>query len=513
MPKPIKVLLIEDNPGDERLAREALMDGGTTEFVMEHAADLAGGLMRLAEGGIDVVVSDLGLPDSEGLAAVARLKAHARGIPILVLTGTFDERNGVDALRVGAQDYLIKDELSSRSLTRAIRYAIERKRGEEAIAKANRDLAEANRKLSAAREELEKRVEARTAELGRANRDLETMLYVATHDLKEPLNAILSFSAMLTATDEKGKDLIARIRRGCERMRHLLDDMITLTRAQRIEVPEGYIPGNEIVDEALARVSERIRNTGAHIHVEKPLPRWRAHRTWAVEAVVNLISNALKFAAPGTPPDIEITGYAGAEGPGIIVRDRGPGIPDELRERIFQLFQRGVSRDVEGTGAGLAIVRQVAERHGGRVWMTPRPGGGSEFFVTFGSMEAETRPIDILVVDDDDDFVYILRESLAGYTRIRHIAVARDGVEALSALKEAPPDVVLLDINMPRKNGFEVLTDMRHDPDLRTIPVAMVTSSSRREDEIKARAEGAAAYLTKPFGVADLMNVVNSLVR
>ena len=81
---------------------------------------------------------------------------------------------------------------------------------------------------------------------------------------------------------------------------------------------------------------------------------------------------------------IEITPYQDDSGPGIIVSDRGPGVAEAYRERIFELFRRTVNRDVAGTGAGLAIVRQIARRHGGNAWVEPRKGGGSHFFVTFG---------------------------------------------------------------------------------------------------------------------------------
>jgi signal transduction histidine kinase len=105
--------------------------------------------------------------------------------------------------------------------------------------------------------------------------------------------------------------------------------------------------------------------------------------------VYNLVANALKFTRPNEPPEIEIAPYhANGTAPaevGLVVRDRGSGVAPEHAERIFQLFQRAVGREVEGTGAGLAIVRQVAERHGGRAWVQPREGGGAEFILTFGA--------------------------------------------------------------------------------------------------------------------------------
>ena len=103
------------------------------------------------------------------------------------------------------------------------------------------------------------------------------------------------------------------------------------------------------------------------------------------QAVQNLVSNALKYTVEGQAPVVQIGTFRGPEGIGLVVRDRGMGVPPDCAERIFQLFQRAVSRNIEGTGAGLAIVKRVAERHGGKAWVRPREGGGSEFIITFGT--------------------------------------------------------------------------------------------------------------------------------
>ena len=126
--EPIKVLLIEDNPGDARLIREALAEARGATFDLAWVERLEMGLQRLAEGGIDVVLLDLGLPDSWGLDTVSRAHAQARQVPIIVLTGSEDEEVGVKAVQAGAQDYLVKGEVDSNLLVRSMRYALERQR-------------------------------------------------------------------------------------------------------------------------------------------------------------------------------------------------------------------------------------------------------------------------------------------------------------------------------------------------------------------------------------------------
>jgi K+-sensing histidine kinase KdpD len=229
------------------------------------------------------------------------------------------------------------------------------------------------------------------AEIAAKNRDLETLLYVTSHDLREPLRAIENFSRIVhdryrERLDEKGRDFLRRVISGAQRLNRLLDDILTLSRSQRMGTPSDEVDGEAIVSEALKRLEGKISATRARIQVASDFQGLRVDKTWATQAVYNLIANALKFTS-GEAPDVEIAPYRspgpGRQAIGIAVRDRGPGVSPEHAERIFQLFQRAVGREVEGTGAGLAIVRQIAERHGGKAWVEPRQGGGSEFIITF----------------------------------------------------------------------------------------------------------------------------------
>ena len=145
MEKTLKILLLEDNSGDARLAQELLKDNKDLLCEVEWVDRLASAVERLRRGGVDVILADLALPDCTGLEILARLHTQAPQIPTVVLTGTYDEKTGVEAVRLGAQDYLLKDRIDGYSLSRSIRYSIERKRTEEAILKKVKELDQMNK--------------------------------------------------------------------------------------------------------------------------------------------------------------------------------------------------------------------------------------------------------------------------------------------------------------------------------------------------------------------------------
>lgn len=219
------------------------------------------------------------------------------------------------------------------------------------------------------------------------NKDLRTMLYVISHDLREPLRAIRNFSDLLKddyadALDDRGRDMMTRVAKGAQRLDRLLSDVLLLSRAQRAGAVEGSIEMDEVLADVLQELRPVIERSGGSVRVVGELPALKGERLWLRQAVYNLVSNALKFTRIGEPPQVEVLAYTPAAGEhrvGLVVRDRGPGVEPGQREAVFGLFQRGVGREVPGTGAGLAIVARVAKRYGGRAWVRDRAGGGSEF--------------------------------------------------------------------------------------------------------------------------------------
>lgn len=225
-----------------------------------------------------------------------------------------------------------------------------------------------------------------------ANRDLKMLLYVTSHDLREPLRTVQSFSKLameqLPEGAEQARMLMERTISGAERMNQLIEDVLMLAKARQSSEPTESVSLKELAIEVTKMLAMRIRESGGEVLIDDHLPTLKVDRRWTQQAIFNLVGNALKFTREGESPTVEVRSYEPADDElhqeGIVVSDRGLGIPDAQVERIFELFQRAVGREYEGTGAGLAIVRQVAERHDGAVWYRPRPGGGSEFVLTFG---------------------------------------------------------------------------------------------------------------------------------
>lgn len=225
--------------------------------------------------------------------------------------------------------------------------------------------------------------------LQRASRDLERLLYSIAHDLKEPLRTVQSFSELLVRRqaaqiDDRGRDYLARIIQAGQRLGDLLEAIRTISKIRRIDGPHQPVPGERLVHDAIQRLQPEILQTGAIVRVSGELPKLAVDPRWGAEALYQLVQNSLHHAADGPAPEIEIEPYDGSEGLGFVVKDRGAGIPEEYAESMFDLFRRAVGREVPGTGAGLAIVRQIAAKHGGNAWLRPRAGGGTEVYVTFG---------------------------------------------------------------------------------------------------------------------------------
>ena len=403
---PVKVLLVEDSASDALLLQESVAQARPGEFSFIHVESWAEAAERLHQKPFDVLLLDLSLPDITGRETFLHARAEAPHLPIVVLTGQADEATGLEAVRQGIQDYLVKGQADARQTVRAIRYAIERKQFEEALQRTEAALRESERQLRQSNLELERRVAERTASLEETISDLEDFSHSITHDLRAPLRAIRSFAQILgeeclACGRPAAQEHIHRITTAAARMDKLIQDVLQYSRLARSELRLAPVD----VQALLRGIIETYPAFGppeVEIQIQGPLPPVQGNEAALTQCFSNLLGNAIKFVAPGTRPRVRIWAERGSnpksesrnpkEGrspkpersPLPRVRlwfaDNGVGIPEEARDRIFKMFQR-LDKSYDGTGVGLTVVRKAVEKMGGKVGLESVPGQGSRFWL------------------------------------------------------------------------------------------------------------------------------------
>jgi signal transduction histidine kinase len=388
-----RVLLIEDNPGDARLIKELLSECAPGSFELKWAESLSRGFEILGKEGIDTILLDLSLPESQGFETFAKVLSRTPGVPIIILTGFDDETFAINAVQQGAQDYLIKGLVGSHLLARAILYAIERKRTEEALRKIQN--------------ELELRVQERTAELEKANEELrgeiaerqkaeealqksaekmKRFAYSVSHDLKSPAIGVHGLTKLLfknynTVLGTKGKTYCEQILRSSEQLLALVEKINLYISAKEAPLLLEEINLQHLFQIIKDEFSIRFSIRSIQWSVPDDCPVIKADRLALLRVLRNLVDNALKYGGEDLSR-IAIGYEEGHQHHIISVKDDGVGVEIEDRTKIFDVFQRKCPvEEIEGSGLGLAIVKEICEQHGGEVWLQPAPERGCIFYV------------------------------------------------------------------------------------------------------------------------------------
>ena len=371
--------------------------------------------------------------------------------------------------------------------------------------------------------------------------------FVATmsHEMRTPLNAITGLVQLLEQTSDLGADdryYLENIRHSADLLLSLVNDLLDFAKIQagRLALDVAPFQPSEVADHVYRLMERKATDDGLTLTLDlaPSLPEVvRGDDVRTGQVLINLVSNAIKFTESGR---VTIRGHRAeapppspkAEAPDSYVwivfevEDTGPGIPPDDRERIFESFEQSGDRDVQkqGSGLGLAIVKEIVERMGGTITLDSTVGVGSTFTVCLPMEPARqaARPgasgvtpdgsddllqgARILVVDDNAMNRMVACDLLDSWGATT--ARAADGQEALDRLARDPFDLVLMDVQMPRMDGYEATRQIRNDDALADLPVVALTASVPREDQDVAFDAGMDAFVLKPFDSADLKTVI-----
>ena len=339
----------------------------------------------------------------------------------------------------------------------------------------------------------------------------EEALAIVAHDLRNPLHAIaVGVSTLLPRISEPTlRRPVERIQRSALRMERLLQDLLDIHAIEggHFTVSRGEVAPTAVILTALESQQSLAGQTSVIINtdVAPELPPIDADEERVLQVLENLVGNALKFTPPG---GVVTVGARRASESGWVlfsVRDNGPGISAEHLPRVFDRFWQAQASDRRGSGLGLAICKAIVEAHGGRIWVESQPGKGAGFFFTLPTASEKddptpvsVEPASILLVDDKVENLTALAAilDLSDY----RLVTATSGEEALRLALRERFATALIDVAMPRMNGFEVATHMKALERSRHIPIIFITAFGEDPEEIhRAYAAGGADYLVKPL--------------
>jgi signal transduction histidine kinase len=545
--KKLGILLVEDNPGDAYLIRTILRSIPYIDIT--GVENLEAALEQLERQPMDIILLDLSLPDSQGLDTVRRSVAQFPMLPIIVLTGLDDEILALEALKAGAQDYMVKGPVEPEILMRSIRYSMERKKAEEELNRHREHLEELVKErtweLEVRNEQLhEEIIQRRQAE--EEKKKLEHQLIQSqkmealgrfaggiAHDLNNILYPILINTQMLLDETPSGSPIHQTLElslKSIYRQRDLIRQILSFSRRDNQQF--NPVKVKPLIKETVTMLRSLIPST---VKIKQSIDGYRdtvlGDPTQIQQIILNLCKNAADAMASQkgrievslgnvhlSPsqgfPDIREGEYLS-----IGVRDTGSGMTPDIMSRIFEPFF--TTKELgKGTGMGLAVIHGIIKGHRGAITVESEAGKGSHFVVYLpltgegahaGAREAvavndSKGKGKILLIDDEENVLKSVRKVLntLGY----EVVTGKSGFEAIDVFSKIPDrfDLVITDLTMPGMTGTELagkLITIRPD-----IPVILCTGYSDDVNKRMAKDIGICGLLEKPADVGDLKQAI-----
>ncbi|WP_129630476.1 PAS domain S-box protein [Candidatus Oscillochloris fontis] len=378
--------------------------------------------------------------------------------------------------------------------------------------------------------------------LAHAARTKDEFLASMSHELRTPLNAILGLSEALIEEvrgplNERQLDALRNIEASGQHLLALINDILDLSKVEagRLNLQIEPVSIADVCQASLLFVKEQALKKSLRLsfHLNDQMAEMEADPRRLKQMLVNLLSNAVKFTPPKGRVDLEVQIEHEAELIAFVVQDTGIGIAQEDVARLFQPFKQldsSLSRQHEGTGLGLALVRRLAEMHGGGVMVASELGQGSRFTIQlpYRRPEMQSSRISsapppapqavvsdshghrILLVEDNQVNILTICDYLEshGYT----VVVALNGQEALDLVEQAQPELILMDIQMPVMDGIEATRRLRQMPAYAHVPIIALTALAMPGDRERCLEAGANEYLTKPVSLRHLAGMIGAMV-